>query len=143
MAVDRHNVNTAIVTLLTANATVKSLIGDPPRVYTRPPRNVTFPWVRMDNIPDVPWLGILSGGSPLWVRRHSIQFTGFALETSLGTVCDIQKAFIAVLDGMATTINVTGGNVAEVTPRAECADFDEAGTAFFVLEYMLSIEDTT
>ena len=143
MAVDRHNVNAAIMVLLTANAGVKALIGNPPRVYTRPPRNVTFPWVRMDNIPDVPWLGTMASGTPNWVRRHSVQFTGFALETSLGTVCDIQKAFIAVLDGMATTISITNGKVAEVTPRAECADFDEAGTAFFVLEYMLSIEDTT
>ncbi len=143
MAVDRFEFDKGLQDLLDADATIATLLGDPPRIYDRPVRDATFPWVRKDNIPSPPLFGTMKGPGVNWVRQITCQFSIFALANSLEEVCDVMAALAAVLDDVPQNITVTGGNVAMSKPLNEWADYDEHGTAMGVLEYTFSLEDTT
>lgn len=143
MAVDRFNFDKGLMTLLDADATLAALIGDPPRIYDRTPRDAAFPWVRKDNIPSPPLFGTMQGPGVNWVRTIGCQFSVFGLQNSLETVTDVMAALATVLDAVPQNITVTGGNVMLSLPRSEWADYDEHGTAMGVLEYTFSLEDTS
>ena len=135
--VDRHDVAKGLYALLAANGTIQTLLGNPPRIYVRPPRNASFPWVRVDFLPASPWFGVCGDS---WVRQVMVQFTAFAVETTLDTVAAIQAAIINVMDAAVGSISITNGNLRRVLPGTEAIDFDENNTAYSVTEYTLSVQ---
>ena len=144
MAVDRNLILKEIILRLNV-ASVTGLIGSPARIYTRPPESAVFPWVRMDMIA-APWLtGTLGGGvKPNWIRQLTIQFTIYALETTLATVTAIQKAIADIMDKFPGLAAITNCKIGQCLPGAEYADYDiESRTACAVLEYTMSFEDTS
>jgi hypothetical protein len=144
VAVDIQEFDKALMTLITADANVTALIGNPPRIYDRPPRSLTFPWVRKDSIPAAPLLGTMKGAAIgiKWLRRVTYQFSAFALENTLATVCDIQKRLADVLDFVPANITFANAKVALSLPGLAFADYDEFGTAMSVVEYTFTLEDT-
>ncbi len=142
-AIDRHDINTKIITALRADATVTSLLGASPdtRIFAVMPRDVAWPFARMDFVPVGPLTGVMTGSGIDWVRQHTVQFTAFSQKRSLAEACDIQKAIIDVMDFAPTNVVLTSGTIFMVIPGAEFADYDpENGTSFSVCEFTLSID---
>lgn len=91
------------------------------------------------------WLtGTLGGGvKPNWIRRFTVQFTIYALETTLATVTAIQKAIADVMDKFPGQAAITNCKIGQCLPGMEYADYDvDTRTACAVLEYTMSFEDT-
>jgi hypothetical protein len=44
-SVDRFEFDKGLQDLLDADAPIAALLGDPPRIYDRPPRDAVFPWM--------------------------------------------------------------------------------------------------
>lgn len=145
MAVDRGLVIKEIFEQLTATAAVTALLGNPPRIYLRPPETAVFPWVRMD-CTAAPYLtGYLGGNvNPKWIRQLSVTFVAFDLTTGILTVTAIQKAIADVMDRFPGIATITNCKLGQCLPGTETADYDpETRTAYAVLEYTMSMEDTT
>lgn len=142
-AIDRHDINTKIIAALRTDATVQTLLGASPdtRVFLGMPRNVAFPFVRMDFVPVGPLTGVMTGAGIDWARQHTVQFTAFDKQRTLASVCDIQKAIVDVMDFAPTNVVLTTGTVFMVIPGAEFADYDpNNGTVFSICEFTLSVD---
>lgn len=137
MAIDRHNINLGIVAALKAANPVTALIGNPPRVYFRTVRNVIFPWVRMDAIPNRPKFSVIG---PVWIRTHNVQFSAFSTETSADSVAAIQAAIADVMDDAVSNLSFTGGSIIHTDLVIEGMPYavDEGWQA--VSEYELAVQ---
>lgn len=139
-AVNRHNINVGIITALTNAAAVTALIGNPPRVYTRTPRHVTYPWLRVDSIPNRPKFVVISGSGPLWIRTANTQFSAFSLKTSASEVAAIQAAVADVMDAAVSTVTFTGGVVVMSLLVVESMPYEVETGWDAVSEYELTVQ---
>lgn len=138
MAVDRHEVDKAIVTKFTATAAITNLIGNPPRIYARPRRDLIFPWVRLDGIAISPWLRTMASKPPT-VHRILYQFTAFAKENTLDTVANIHVQCDSVLT-QRDQFTISGATLVGTEPGVAFQDIDEHGTAFALWEYTFIVQ---
>lgn len=142
MAIDLGNINTALYTALNANATLQGLIGNPIRMYFQVPRDVTFPFVRVDTI-SMPYLtGNRLGPGINWIMQYAITFTCFSKDTGLATVNDVNAAIFDVVED-APALTPTGHAIGMALPQNMRSWFDsDTGTSMGVVEFVLSVEAT-
>ncbi len=145
-ALNLQLVDKAIFSALAANATVKSLLGDPPRIRSFLEANITFPCCRVDEIPIGPWTGTMRGPGVDWIGRVHKQFTVFSQETSLAKASAILKALEDVLELIPSDANaaITGGVFGSAIRGISARDYDAVlGTSFALVEYTFSVEATS
>jgi hypothetical protein len=144
VAVDRNLILKELILRLNT-ASVTSLIGSPARIYSRPPENAVFPWVRMNMIPASYLTGTLGFNvKPNWIRQMTIQFLVYALDTSVAAVSAIQKAIADVLDKFPALASIPNCKIGQCLPGPEHADYaPDIRSAFSVQDYTLSFEDTS
>jgi hypothetical protein len=82
----------AIYDALGADATVKTLIGDPPRVYDGPPKAPVFPFVLFADARQTP----ISGAETL--AEHDLRLTVHSRYDGRREVKDVVTAILSVLD---------------------------------------------
>jgi len=131
---------------------VTSLIGDPPRIYTRTPADVTFPFIEVNVIPTTPLTGTRTGPGIKWIRRIVVQFNIWSQKSTLEEVNNIFTALVDVMDGLptnaASVAKITAGGrkglITHSIPGIErSGDFDmDTGSAFAICEYTLWFEKT-
>jgi hypothetical protein len=102
----------AIVAQLKADATLKTLIGDPPRVFDGPSREKVFPFVSYDEARETPL-----GPAPGHVE-HDIRISIHSRYEGRREAKEIQTAIVSALSDAALT--VTGRRL--VSLRAVYAD---------------------
>ncbi len=146
-AVDREDINTAIMVALRANTDLEALIGADAnmRLFFAMPRGVaTFPFVRVDTIPSVPITGTKKGPGIEWVRTHSVQFSVFDNKRAVNRVAAIQKQIAITMDAAPETVDITGltgsPKIFQSIVRNEFCRYEaEGGTSVALSEYELWI----
>lgn len=144
MAVDRQNVNTGIVALLAADATLQGLIGTPPRIYTVVDKRAIVPFVRMDIEPAQPPFKTKKGPGLDWVVGHTVTFVAITDKRSLDDASAIIAAIFDVMKDAPANMTITGANVVASLAGPDFVDFDpENGTGFGSVEFTLQVQDTS
>lgn len=129
-SVDRHDLFEGLYAKLNV-AGLQAGLGNPIRMYSRPPRTAVFPWCRVDAIASGYRFGVCG---PNWIRQQLTQFTVMDRSTSVAGVAAIQKLIVDILDAATGSITVTNGVVIGIYPGREFLEFVE-GTAYAVNEY--------
>ena len=140
-AVKRHEVSKAIIVAMRDDATVKSILGDPPRLFTRVPRTAsTFPFARMTYIASTPTTGVMTGSNIDWARSVRVQIDVFSKEASEEEVSNAQAAISDVMDNAPTNLSITNFKVFMSIPGAEFTVWeDQSGVWRSISEWTLSI----
>ncbi len=139
--VDLHEVNTAIVAALQADATVKTNIGDPVRAYYAVPRNAnTFPFLVFDIMPDTA-IRKMKGGQHLREYRYEFRIVGN--DNSGSDVGPAIKAVTGILDQAPDNLSITGAKCTDVTLLGEHMNHDpELKRVIGSISYQFRIEPT-
>lgn len=141
--IDRHAIDTAIVTALAANAAVKAALGDPPRIYNITPRHARYPWCIITIFPAPPVARYKPGGGnpPKYVLRHVVEFRCIENDQSTGDAAAAVKAIAVVMDAAPDNLTVTGGTVVESIrgPESEGNDPKNNGV-FAAVEFELHVD---
>lgn len=137
--INTHNVLLGFRAALVADASITALLGSSPlRMYTVVPKDVVFPFVRIDTFPSDPITGVRSGGTFIkWVRRLKLAFVVYTLDRSTVNAAAIIVALQLFMDSAPAVVTFTGGKVFEAIPRFEQpVDYDpDVGGAFGSIEY--------
>lgn len=139
-AINDFEVQTGIIAVLLANAAVQTALGNPARIYTRILPGSTFPYARMDTVPDVPYTGGKGGN---WVQSVHVQFTIFDNDTTLLRVAAAKKAISDAMNLLPNTFNVSNYKLSNVYPGVAFCGYDadnEVATA--ICAFRCAVERT-
>lgn len=137
--VDRHELWKAVITALTNDATVTSLIGNPVRVYKFTPPGAIFPIVVMELSP-MPYEFAIFSTPASFARQHLLTLVTWSHKTSYDEAAGIHKAVADVMDDGVNNLTVANATVVKCIPGNEFDRFDTDSNSFMsVQEYIITM----